>query len=110
LTRNFQRGEICVKRRKELGYGSTHGMRNELYLPNKMALDRLSRYAYFFDAKIFADVLAAGTNPIREYRVVTGRRQALLALVTYSEGDDTALKSFLYAAGSSGRSPSSLLW
>jgi hypothetical protein len=65
-------------------------MRNELYLPNEMALDRLSRCTYFFDAKLFSDALAAGNKPRREYRVVAGSRQALLALVISSEGDDTA--------------------
>jgi hypothetical protein len=59
-----------------------------------MALDRLSWYAYFFDAKTFPYVLAAGNKPGREYRPVAGSRQVLLALVIYSEGDDTALKSF----------------
>jgi hypothetical protein len=79
----------------------SHGMRNELDLPNEMALDGLSRYAYFFDAKILSDALAASTKPIRESRVVAGSRQALLALVISSEGDDTALKSFRYVADSS---------
>jgi hypothetical protein len=76
-------------------------MRNELYRPNEMALDRLSWSAYFFDVKTFPYALAAGNKPIREYREVAGRRQVLLALVIYSEGDDTALKSFRYVADSS---------
>jgi hypothetical protein len=42
-----------------------------------MALERLSWYAYFFDAKALPQVLAAGNKPIREYRHVAGRRQAL---------------------------------
>jgi hypothetical protein len=70
-------------------------------LPNEMALERLSWYAYFFDAKTLPYVLAAGNKPIREYRHVVGSRQALLALVIYSEGDDIALKSFRYVADSS---------
>lgn len=69
-------------------------MRNELSLPNEMALDHLSWYAYFFEAKTFPSALAAGTKPIREYREVAGSRQVLLTLVIESEGDDTALKSF----------------
>ena len=47
-------------------------MRNELDLPNEMALDGLSQYAYFFNAKILSDALAAGNKPRREYRVVAG--------------------------------------
>jgi hypothetical protein len=50
-------------------------MRNELYLLNEMALDRLSWHAYFFDAKTFPYALAAGNKPIREYREVAGSRQ-----------------------------------
>jgi hypothetical protein len=69
-------------------------MRNELSYSREVALDRLSWYAYFFDAKTFPYVLAAGNKPIREYMPVAGSRQILLALVIYSEGDDTALKSF----------------
>jgi hypothetical protein len=76
-------------------------MRNELYLPNEMALERLSWYAYFFDAKTLPYVLAAGNKPIREDRHVAGSRQALLALVISSEGDDRALKSFRSVADSS---------
>jgi len=76
-------------------------MRNELYLPNEMALDRLSWYAYFLDAKTFPYALAAGNKPIREYREGAGSRQVLLALVIYSEGDDIALKSFRSVADSS---------
>jgi hypothetical protein len=56
-------------------------MRNELSLPNEMALDRLSWYAYFFEAKTFPSALAAGNQPIREYREVAGSRQVLLALM-----------------------------
>jgi hypothetical protein len=81
--------------------GSSHGMRNELYLAHEMALDRLSWYANFFDAKTFPYALAAGNKPIREYREVAGSRQVLLALVIYSEGDGTVLKSFRYVADSS---------
>jgi hypothetical protein len=66
-----------------------------------MALDRLSWYACFFDAKTFPYALVAGNKPIREYREVVGSRQVLLALVIHSEGDDTALKSFRYVADSS---------
>jgi hypothetical protein len=76
-------------------------MRNELCLPNERALDRLSWYASFFDAKTFPYAVAAGNKPIREYMEVVGSRQVLLALVIYSEGDDTALKSFRYVADSS---------
>jgi hypothetical protein len=76
-------------------------MRNELYLAHEMALDRLSWYANFFDAKTFPYTLAAGNKPIREYREVAGSRQVLLARVIYSEGDGTVVKSFRYVADSS---------
>jgi hypothetical protein len=76
-------------------------MRNELSLPNEMALERLSCYAYLFDAKTLPYVLVAGNKPIREYRHVAGSRQVLLALVIYSEGDDIALKLFRSVADSS---------
>jgi hypothetical protein len=81
--------------------GSSLGMRNELYLPNEMALERLSWYAYFLDAKTLPYVLVAGTKPIREYKHVAGSRQVFLALVIYSEGDDIALKLFRSVADSS---------